>query len=141
MRKAWLFALTAALVAGAMLWGSTPSALAVKAFSDQFRAKYVKEKPANDKEKALAEAVAKAKCLVCHEGKSKKNRNPYGRQLAELLDRKTDKENLEKIKKALERVAKTKVDPKKKDSPTFGDRIAQGKLPGGEPSKEEDKKE
>jgi hypothetical protein len=33
-------------------------------------------------------------------------------------------------------VAKTKVDPKKKDSPTFGDRIAQGKLPGGEPKGE-----
>ena len=136
MRKAWLFALTAALVAGAMLWGSTPSALAVKAFSDQFRAKYVKEKPANDKEKAFAEAVTKAKCLVCHEGKSKKNRNRYGKQLAELLDKKTDKENVEKIQKALDRVAKMKSEPKKKDSPTFGELIAAGKLPGGEPKKE-----
>ena len=136
MRKAWLFALTAALVVAAVLWGSTPSALAIKPFSDQFRAKYVKEKPANDKEKALAEAVVKAKCLVCHESKSKKNRNPYGRQLAELLDKKTDQENVEKIRKAMDKVAKMKSDPKKKDSPTFGELIAAGKLPGGEPKQE-----
>ena len=141
MRKTLLYALSGIFVAAALLWLATPSANAIKPFSDQFKAKYVKEKPRNDKEKALAEAVAKAKCLVCHEGKSKKNRNVYGKQLAELLDKKTDKENVEKIKKALDRVAKTKVDAKKKDSPTFGDLIAQGKLPGGEPKTEEEKKE
>ena len=141
MRKALFYTLSGVLVAAALLWVATPSAEAIKPFSDQFKAKYVKEKPANDKEKALAEAVAKAKCLVCHEGKSKKNRNPYGKQLAELLDKKTDKESVEKIQKALDRVAKMKIDPKKKGSPTFGDRIAQGKLPGGEPAKEEEKKE
>jgi hypothetical protein len=139
MRKAWLFTLTGALVAGAMLWGNTPSALAVKAFSDEFRAKYVKEKPANDKEKQFAEAVTKAKCLVCHEGKSKRDRNPYGVQLSKLLDKKADKDNVEKIQKALDRVAKMKSDPKKKDSSTFGELIAAGKLPGGEP--QEEKKE
>ena len=108
MNRAGLFAFIAAMVAGAMIWVITPQALAIKGFSDQFRAKYVKEKPANDKEKAFAEAVTRAKCLVCHEGKSKKNRNRYGRQLAELLDRKTDKENLEKIRKAMDKVAKMK---------------------------------
>ena len=140
MRKAWLFALTVALVAGAMLWGSTPSALAIKAFSDQFRAKYVKEKPANDKEKAFAEAVAKAKCNVCHEGKKKKNRNAYGQELSRLLDKKIDKDNLEKIQKALDEVAELKCDPTDETSPTFGQRIAEGKLPGGE-MKEEEKTE
>ena len=140
MRKALLYTLSGVLVAVALLWVVTPSAKAIKPFSDQFKAKYVKEKPANDKEKALAEAVAKVKCLVCHVGKSKKNRNAYGRQLAELLDKKTDKENVKKIQAALDKVAKTKIDAKKKDSPTFGDRIAQGKLPGGEPKKEEAKK-
>ena len=49
------------------------------------------------------------------------------------------KESVEKIQKALDKVAKTKIDAKKKDSPTFGDRIAQGKLPGGEPDKEDEK--
>jgi len=142
MRKAWLFTLAAALVAGAMLWGSTPSAWAIKAFSDQFRAKYVKEKPASDREKEFAEAVTKANCLVCHEGKSKKDRNPYGKQLAELLDRKTDRDNVEKIQKALDKVAKMKFDPKKKDSPTFGELIAAGKLPGAPPDeKKEEKKD
>jgi hypothetical protein len=139
MRKPLLYALSGLFVAVALLWLATPSANAIKPFSDEFKAKYVKEKPENDKEKAFAEAVTKVKCLVCHEGKSKKNRNVYGKQLSELLDKKTDKENVEKIKKALDRVAKTKVDAKKKDSPTFGDLIAEGKLPGGEP-KEEKKK-
>ena len=140
MRKAVLLLLAGGFVAAMMLWVSAPSALAVKAFSDQFKAKYVKEKPANDKEKAFAEAVAKAKCLVCHEGKRKKDRNPYGRQLAELLDRKTDQENVEKIQKAMDKVAKMKSDPKKKDSPTFGELIAAGKLPGGEPKEEKEEK-
>ena len=135
MKKAMLFALTGGLVAGAMLWGSTPSAFAIKAFSDQFRSKYVKEKPASEKEKKFAEAVDKAKCLVCHQGKKKKDRNPYGIQLAELLDRKTDKDKAEKIQKAMDKVAKMKLEPKKKDSPTFGDLIAAGKLPGGDPEK------
>ena len=139
MKKRLLYPVSGVLVAAALLGWVTPSAQAIKPFSDQFKAKYVKEKPANDKEKALAEAVAKVKRLVCHEGRSKKNRNRYGKQLAELLDKKTDKENVEKIKKALDRVAKTKVDAKKKDSPTFGDLIAQGKLPGGEPKKDEKK--
>jgi hypothetical protein len=139
MRRTLLYALSGIFVAATLLWVATPSANAIKPFSDEFKAKYVKEKPETEKEKAFAEAVAKVKCLVCHEGKSKKNRNVYGKQLSELLDKKTDKENVEKIKKALDRVAKTKVDAKKKDSPTFGDLIAEGKLPGGEPKKEEKK--
>jgi cytochrome c2 len=118
-----------------MLWGSIPPAFAIGAFSDQFRAKYVKEKPTNEKEKAFAEAVTKAKCLVCHQGRSKKDRNPYGAQLAELLDRRTDRDKIEKIQKAMNKVAKMKSDPKKKDSPTFGELIADGKLPGGDPEK------
>lgn len=132
MRRVFLWGTAALFPAAAVLWITTP-ARAVKPFKDQFEAKYVKEKPANDKEQALAEAVAKAKCKVCHEGKSKKNRNVYGRQLAELLDKKTDKDNVEKIQKALDKVAQMKSDPKVKDSPTFGQLIAEGKLPGGEP--------
>ncbi len=135
MKRVIVVALSGGLVAAAMLWGSTPSAFAIKAFSDQFRAKYVKEKPTNDKEKELAEAVTKAKCLVCHRGRSKKDRNPYGLQLAELLDRRTDRDKIEKIHKAMDKVAKMKSDPKKKDSPTFGELIADGKLPGGDPEK------
>ena len=141
MRRALLFALSGALAAGTMLWVSTPPAEAIKPFKDQFEAKYVKKEPKEAKEKAFAEAVAKVKCLVCHEGKRKKDRNVYGRQLAKLLDRKADMDNVKKIREALDKVAKMKVDPKDKKSPTFGDLIAEGKLPGGEPKPEKKKEE
>ena len=141
MRKAILFWVSGTVAATALSAVLVKPANALKNFKDEFDAKYVKADSDDPKEKALAAAVERVKCLVCHEGKSKKNRNPYGRQLAELLDRTTDKENLEKIHKALDKVAKTKVDAKKKDSPTFGDLIAQGKLPGAGPKEEEPKKE
>ncbi|MCX7406240.1 MAG: hypothetical protein NT089_10990 [Planctomycetia bacterium] len=96
-------------------------AFAIKQFFDQFKAIYVKADSTDPKEKAFAAAVETAKCNVCHEGKSKKDRNAYGQALAELLDKKEDKENVEKIKKSLETVAA--------ESPTFGDRIKEGKLP------------
>ena len=140
MSKRFAYALPGGLAVAAMLWIAAPPAQAVKVFKDQFEAKYVKEKPADAKEKAFAEAVAKAQCNVCHEGKKKQNRNVYGRQLAKLLDRKTDKDKPEKIQKAFDHVAKLKVNPKDKKSPTFGQRIADGKLPGGELKKEEDEK-
>jgi cytochrome c2 len=142
MRKAVVYALSGAFVAGTMLWLATPPAKAIKAFKDQFEAKYVKKETKDAKEKAFAEAVAKAKCNVCHEGKKKSDRNAYGKELAKLLDKKADKDNIEKIKKSLEKVAKAKVDPKDKKSPTFGELIKEGKLPGGDPEakKKEEKK-
>jgi hypothetical protein len=65
-------------------------------------------------------------------GKSKKDRNAYGHALAERLDKKEDKENTAKIRKALEEVAALPSDPAKPDSPTFGALLKDGKLPGGE---------
>ena len=134
MKKLLLPLLCGALVAGAMLWLGTPQAKAIKQFKDQFEAKYVKPDSKDPKEKALADAAAKAKCLICHEGKSKKSRNAYGRALAELLDRKKDRDNQEKIQAALDAVAKKRSNPDVANSPTFGDLIAGGKLPGGEPN-------
>jgi hypothetical protein len=81
----------------------------------------------------LAAAVEEAKCNVCHVGKSKKDRNAYGHALAERLDKKEDAKNVEKIRKALEEVAALSSDPAKADAPTFGQLIAEGKLPGGAP--------
>ena len=133
MKKMLLPLFCGAVVAGAMLWLGTPQAKAVKQFKDQFEAKYVKPDSQDPKEKALAEAAAKAKCLICHEGTSKKNRNVYGKALAELLDRKVDKSDTEKIQKALETVAAKKSKPDDENAPTFGDLIKEGKLPGGEP--------
>jgi hypothetical protein len=81
----------------------------------------------------LAAEVETAKCNVCHKGKSKKDRNAYGHALAERLDKKEDAKNVEKIRKALEEVAALSSDPAKADAPTFGQLIAEGKLPGGAP--------
>jgi len=100
-------------------------ALAIKQFSDEFKDVYVKEGT------PLAAEVEKAKCNVCHVGKSKKDRNAYGNALAERLDKKEDKENKEKIRKMLVEVASLSSDPSKADAPTFGQLIEAGALPGG----------
>jgi len=123
----------AAAFLGALSWTGTPRALAVKQFKDQFEAKYVKKDSRNPKDKQFAALVAKAKCNICHEGTSKKNRNVYGRELAKLLDRRKDKNNVKKIRQALDTVAKLRSNPKDKRSPTFGELIARGQLPAGNP--------
>ena len=79
----------------------------------------------------LAAEVETAKCNVCHKGKSKKDRNVYGEALAKLLDKKEDKDNKDKIRQALETVAKESSNPADASAPTFGGLIEQGKLPGG----------
>lgn len=111
------------------LTGTLREANADKAFFDQFVATYVKSDSDDPKAKAFAEAVEKVRCNVCHEGKLKKNRNEYGKALGELLSRKTDTENKEKIVAALKKVEAKHTDPKDENSPTFGDRIKAGKLP------------
>ena len=124
-----------ALVAGAAVaWvcgGSAREAFAIKQFFDEFKAVYVKPDSADPAEKALVAGVESAKCNVCHEGTSKKERNAYGNALAERLNKKEDAKNVEKIKKALEEVAALPSDPAKADSPTFGALLKEGKLPGG----------
>lgn len=115
--------------AGATLLACGPvrEAYAIKQFADEFKAVYVKDGT------PLAAAVEEAKCNVCHMGKSKKDRNAYGNALAERLDKKEDAKNVDKIRKALEEVAALSSDPAKPDAPTFGQLIADGKLPGGAP--------
>lgn len=109
--------------------GAAPRpAFAIKEFFDEFKAVYVKPDSADANEKALAAEVETAKCNVCHAGSSKKERNAYGNALADLLDKKEDKKNADKIRKALETVAAM---PSADGGPTFGDLLKQGKLPGG----------
>ena len=110
--------------------GWARSALAIKPFKDAFEAKYVKADSKDPAAVAFAAACKQAKCTICHVGKNKKQRNPYGQQLAKLLNKETDKDNKEKINQALEQVAAIKVNPNNADSPTFGDLIQKGKLPG-----------
>ena len=123
--------LTVMAVAVAMVAGMTSRpALAIKQFQDEFKAVYVKPDSSDPAEKALAAAVETAKCNLCHKGKEKKDRNAYGEALAELLDKKEDAKNVDKIRKALETVA-GKASPN--GGPTFGELIKAGKLPGGAP--------
>jgi len=133
MRKPLLFVIGVASVALVLVCAAPRPAKAIKQFKDQFEAKYVKPDSNDPKDKAFAAEVQKVKCLVCHEGTSKKNHNVYGKALKKLLNRQTDRDNKEKIQKALDTVATEKADPNVPDSPTFGQLIASGKLPGGEP--------
>lgn len=123
--------------------GLAAPALAIKQFSDEFLKLYKVDSKAEEKSE-FAKAVLEAKCFTCHQGrKSKKNRNAYGAELAKLLDRKKDAKNPEKIVEALEKVAKMHTDPDDEKSPTYGDLIKAGKLPGGplKDAKEEPKKD
>jgi hypothetical protein len=115
-----------AVVGAAFILGNAGrEAFAIKQFADEFKAVYVKDGT------PLAAEVETAKCNVCHKGKSKKDRNVYGEALAKLLDKKEDKDNKEKIRQALETVAKESSNPADASAPTFGALIEQGKLPGG----------
>ncbi len=124
--------LPAAAITAAVVGLGVPSAHAIKPFKDAFEAKYVKSDSQDPAAVAFAAACKQAKCTICHApGKNKKIRNPYGQQLAKLLHKETDKDNKEKINRALEQVAAIKVNPNDAHSPTFGALIQQGKLPGG----------
>lgn len=106
---------------------------AIPQFFNEFKAKYA-DPEGTAEQKALAETIeaikpATQRCNVCHVGKDKKKRNAYGDALAELLDKKEDKDNKEKIQEALDKVAETKVDPDDEKSPTYGDLLKEGKLP------------
>jgi cytochrome c2 len=129
MRKHTLSVLVAVFVLGLIMGPAAQPAKAIKQFRDEFVAKYMKPDSQDPKDKAFSAAVDEAKCNLCHMGASKKDRNAYGKALDELLDRKTDKDNKEKIAEALDKVAKTKSNLDDPGSPTFGDLISEGKLP------------
>ncbi len=116
----------------------------------QFYTVYKKDYLDNHPDKKYAETVNKgtARCFVCHQGKkSRKNHNAFGVHLVELLDRKKDLKDVEKISAALKKVVEMHVDPKDDKSETYLDRIKASKWPGGEleelmkEPKEEEKKE
>ncbi len=119
------------VVAGALCFCAQPAG-AIISFKKEFESKYVKADSEEPNDVALREAVAAAKCYVCHvKGEKKSVRNAYGAALDTLLDKKEDKSNVEKIQQALDQVAAQKSDPDAADSPTFGELIASGKLPSG----------
>ena len=127
MKKAVLWGVAALLVFGLVAIAGSQSALAIPPFYKEFESMYVE--PGSP----LAAAVARVKkCNVCHVGTDKKKRNAYGEELNKLLDRKTDSKDVEKIRGALEEVAKLHIDPNDDASPTYGDRLKEGKLPTDE---------
>jgi cytochrome c2 len=105
--------------------------MAIGPFKDAFEAKYVKPDSSDPKDVAFAAAVMEAQCNVCHVGANKKDRNGYGRALADLLDRQEDRDAQEKIRTALDHAASLKSVPDDANSLTFGQLIEEGKLPGG----------
>lgn len=115
------------LLALVVAFGAVASAVAFPPFQKQFLVKY-----ADGTDEAYTKlAKDDAKCLVCHQGKNRKNRNAYGQALAELIGKK-DQKDVDKIVAALEEVAKKSSNPEDSKALTFGELIEEGKLPGGE---------
>ncbi len=123
------------LLVGFFVLGTGHSALAFKQFYDQWVERYVDESDESDENKEFIQVVTgkKTKCLVCHRGKKKKNRNAYGRHFAELLT-KEDKKDTEKIVEALRQVGALPSDPEADEETvvTFDELIAKRQLPGGD---------
>jgi hypothetical protein len=118
-------------VLGLIGFTASPAA-AVKEFKDAFKAKYVKADSTAANDVALAAAFEEASCTVCHApGDNRKIRNDYGKELAKLLH-KEEKKDTAKIKAAMDQVAKLKSKPMDPKSPTFGEKIAGGKLPAAD---------
>src|SRR5687768_9387973 len=105
-------------------------AAAVVQFYNQYAKQYLDTHP--DKEYAAAVKKPAVRCLVCHQGKNRKNHNEFGKHLIEPLDRKKDLRDTKKIIAVLEKVVAMHVDPKDDKSETYLDRIKASKWPGGE---------
>lgn len=93
------------------------------------RAQHKKEwdKTYMQKGSPMEKAIGMSSCNICHEGKSKKNRNAYGKALGGLLGK--DEKDADKVQKAFAEVEKMHSIPDDEKSPTFGDLINEGKLP------------
>jgi len=106
-----------------------PKASAIPNFKREFQKLYVK--PDTDEEFAKLVKSNKTGCYLCHQGKNRKHRNPYGAELSKLLDKKKDAKDVKKIIASLRKVEKIHTDPDDEKSPTYGDLIKENKFPGG----------
>lgn len=139
MKKSQLIGLFGLLV---LLFGAVQSAHALPKFKLAFEKRYTEEN-SNEEFKA---AVKKEACNVCHvKGEKKDVRNSYGEALSKLIegeaqqrlkdasDKMAEEEKiLKELEDAFGKVESEKVDEKNPSSPTFGDLLNQGQLPGGE---------
>ncbi len=110
-------AVLGALVAGAIVFAGQDRAQARLKYFVGFGKKYPN----------LKSTAKKVKCNICHFGKTKKNRNDYGKALMKNI--KKDEKVAEKIAAAL---GKTEA-AKNAKGVTFGSLIRDGKLPGKNP--------
>lgn len=110
--------------------GLSQPAAAVVQYYNVFKAEYLDSHP--DKEFAAAVNKANVKCLVCHQGKERKHHNVFGIHLVEVLDRKKDTKDKEKISAEIKKALALHVDPKDDKSETYLDRLKASKWPGGE---------
>lgn len=101
-------------LACAFVFSGMQSAEARPNYLKEFTAKYPDVKEAGTQ-----------KCNVCHMGKSKKDRNPYGMAVGKALGAKKVKD-ADKIKEAYGKAEKEKSAVEGK---TFGDLLKDGKLP------------
>lgn len=113
---------------------SPQASLAHSEFQRGFYDAYTKGPGVNNDFRKLAR---KAKCNLCHQGKEDRTRyNRYGDAMLELLTE-DDKKDKKKIAQALATVAELPSDGP--ESPTYGELITAGQLPGG--SLEDSKRE
>jgi hypothetical protein len=122
------------LLCFAMCGLSTVPAWAVPAFSEAFKKKYVE----GNGNQAFVDAVAGAKCNVCHMGEKKKDKNEYGKAVGKFLmkgdfagdSKKYDPKSEEGMKVLAEGLDKAAAE-KSSGGMTYGELIKAGKLPGG----------
>ena len=105
-------------------------AAAILPFYNAFKKDYLDKL----EDKKFAEEVNKAsnRCFICHQGKNRKHRNAMGLELSKLLNAKKDAKDAEKISASIKKVMETHIDPKDEKSPTYFDRLKEGKWPAGE---------
>jgi cytochrome c2 len=109
---------------------SSRPASAVVQFYNVFAKEHLDTHP--DKEFSAAVKKAAVRCYLCHQGKNRKNHNPFGDHLVEMLDRKKDLRDVEKISESIKKALEMHVDPKDEKSETYADRLKASKWPGGE---------
>jgi hypothetical protein len=128
------------LLAAPLLIAIVSPAAAVPPFYIEFKKDYLEQL----KDKKFVETVDKAdvKCLICHQGKQKKNRNDFGKVVSKFLTKK-DAKDKEKIAAGLKKAFAMHVDPKNDKSETYLDRLKASKWPAGklEDLKKDPKKE
>lgn len=106
-------------------------ASALPPFNKEWREKYFE----GNSNATFVEAVGTAKCNVCHFGKSKKNKNEYGKAVGKYLTKKdyeAVKADADAAKKYVqEGLAKAEAE-KSASGKTFGEMFKAGELPTAE---------